>query len=74
MSMSDTTKRGAGRPKAVPQCGPLVLEGGRARAKVEIEIDQRAADELTESDRGDMVDGADALAKLRGRTRDGGTG
>lgn len=40
--------RGVGRPKARPQAGPLVLEGGRARAKLEVELGEETAGELKE--------------------------
>jgi hypothetical protein len=46
--MDDASKRRAGRPKAVPQSGPLVLEGGPQRVKVELEIGRATADELKE--------------------------
>ena len=46
--MESNGKRRIGRPKAVPQTGPLVLAGGRARVKVEIEIAEATADELRE--------------------------
>jgi hypothetical protein len=36
--------------------------------------EQGLADAIDEADRGDLVDGASALAKLRGRARDGGAG
>ncbi len=44
--METNGKLRIGRPKAVPQSGPLVLEGGRARVKVEFELGERTADEL----------------------------
>jgi hypothetical protein len=46
--MDGASTRRVGRPKAIPQTGPLVLGGGRARAKVELEIAQATADELKE--------------------------
>jgi hypothetical protein len=46
--MEDGSKRRVGRPKATPQTGPLVLEGRRARVKIEIEIADATADELKE--------------------------
>jgi hypothetical protein len=46
--MESKAKRRIGRPKAVPQTGPLVLEGGRARVKVELEIAEGTLDELRE--------------------------
>ena len=46
--MEGNAKRRIGRPKAVPQSGPLVLEGSRVRVKVEIEIPEVTADELKE--------------------------
>jgi hypothetical protein len=44
----DTTKRKAGRPKAPPRTGPLVLGDDRGRTKVTLEISERAASELAE--------------------------
>jgi hypothetical protein len=44
----DSSKRKAGRPKASPQTGPLVLEGNRARVKIELEIASATADDLKE--------------------------
>ena len=46
--MDDASKRRVGRPKATPQSGPLVLEGGRARVTLELEIAEATADELKE--------------------------
>jgi hypothetical protein len=46
--MENGSKRHVGRPKASPQTGPLVLEGGRARVKMELEIADTTADELKE--------------------------
>jgi len=40
--------RGVGRPKARVQTGPLVLEGNRSRAKLELEIGAETAGELTD--------------------------
>jgi hypothetical protein len=42
----ETSKRRVGRPKAVPQTGPLVLTERRARTKVEIEISADTAQHL----------------------------
>ncbi len=44
----DSSKRKAGRPKARPQTGPLVLEGNRARVTIELEIASETADDLKE--------------------------
>src|SRR5882672_2820886 len=44
----DSSKRRAGRPKASAQTGPLVLEGNRARVKIELEIASVTADDLKE--------------------------
>jgi len=41
-------KRAVGRPKARPQTGPLVLEASRARAKLEVELGEETAGELTD--------------------------
>jgi hypothetical protein len=46
--MEDGSKRRVGRPKARTQTGPLVLEGGRARQKIEVELGEATADELKE--------------------------
>jgi hypothetical protein len=43
-----SSKRGVGRPKARPQTGPLVLEGSLARTKLEVELGEETASELTE--------------------------
>jgi len=43
-----STKRGVGRPKARLQTGPLVLEGNRTRAKIEVELGEGTAGELKE--------------------------
>ena len=40
--------RGVGRPKARLQTGPLVLEASRARAKLELELGEETAGELTD--------------------------
>jgi len=45
---NSSNKKRAGRPKARPQTGPLVLEGSRAREKMEIELGEATADELKE--------------------------
>jgi hypothetical protein len=42
----ETNQRKAGRPKAAPRTGPIVLGDDRARTKVTLEITERAADEL----------------------------
>jgi hypothetical protein len=44
----ESSKRRVGRPKAIPQTGPLVLEGSRARMKMEIELPEETVDELKE--------------------------
>ena len=44
----DNNKRRTGRPKASAQTGPLVLEGNRARVKIELEIASVTADDLKE--------------------------
>lgn len=44
----DTKERKVGRPKATPRTGPLVLGDDRGRAKVTLEISERAAAELGE--------------------------
>jgi hypothetical protein len=46
--MESSSTRRVGRPKATPQTGPLVLEGGRDRIKIGIEIAADAADEVKE--------------------------
>ena len=65
--MDESSKRRVGRPKATPQAGPLVLEGGRARVKVELEIGDRTVEELKEYvrwvERSSAVEGRDALFK-----------
>jgi len=43
-----SSKRSVGRPKARPPSGPLVLEGSRARAKMEVELGEETAGELKE--------------------------
>ena len=43
-----SSKRRAGRPKAPPQTGPLVLDGGRIRTKLEIELGEETGAELKE--------------------------
>jgi hypothetical protein len=40
--------RGVGRPKARVQTGPLVLEGNRSRSKLELEVGEETAGELTD--------------------------
>lgn len=42
--MENDSKKRVGRPKATPQTGPLVLEGSRARTKVEVEIAHATAE------------------------------
>ncbi len=44
----DTKERKVGRPKATPRTGPLVLGDDRGRARVTLEISERAAGELAE--------------------------
>ena len=44
----DTNQRKVGRPKAPPRTGPLVLGEDHARAKVTLEVSERAAEELAE--------------------------
>jgi hypothetical protein len=44
----EAKKRRAGRPKAAPQTGPLVLEDDRRRVKIEVEIAEPTAEELGE--------------------------
>ena len=46
--MENSSKRRVGRPKGIPQTGPLVLEGSRARAKIEVELPEATAEELHE--------------------------
>jgi hypothetical protein len=46
--MDNNSKRRVGRPKTSPQTGPLVLEGSRARVKMELEMAEATADELRE--------------------------
>ncbi len=43
--MDNGSKRSVGRPKVRPQTGPLVLEGSRARVKLDVEIGDDTADE-----------------------------
>ena len=43
-----TNQRKVGRPKAPPRTGPIVLGEDYARAKVTLEISERAAEELAE--------------------------
>jgi hypothetical protein len=47
----ETNQRKVGRPKAPPRTGPLVLGEDCARAKVTLEISERAAEELAEYSR-----------------------
>jgi hypothetical protein len=44
----ETNQRRVGRPKALPRSGPLVLGEDHARAKVTLEISERAAQELAD--------------------------
>ncbi|HZL17501.1 MAG TPA: hypothetical protein VFG23_07125 [Polyangia bacterium] len=44
----DSNQKKAGRPKAPPRTGTLVLAEGQARTKVTFEISERAAEELAE--------------------------
>jgi hypothetical protein len=44
----DTNQRKVGRPKAPPRTGPRVLGEDHARAKVTLEVSERAAEELAE--------------------------
>jgi hypothetical protein len=46
--MENSSKRRVGRPKATQQTGPLVLEGSRARTKIEVELPDATAEELNE--------------------------
>src|SRR5712671_1772238 len=46
--MDNGSKRRVGRPKARPQTGPLVLEGSQARVRLDVEVVDSTADELTE--------------------------
>jgi hypothetical protein len=63
----EATKRRAGRPKAAPQTGPLVLEEDGRRVKIEVEIAEPTADELREYARwvelSSAINTADAMAK-----------
>jgi hypothetical protein len=63
----EAMKRRAGRPKAAPQTGPLVLEDDRRRVKIEIELPEGTADELNEYARwveiSSTVTTADALSR-----------
>ena len=43
-----SSKRSVGRPKTRPQTGPLVLEGGRVRVKLEVELAEETVGELKE--------------------------
>ena len=47
MENASRTRR-VGRPKARLQTGPLVLEASRARAKLELELGEETAGELTD--------------------------
>jgi hypothetical protein len=46
--MENSSKRSVGRPKATQQTGPLVLQGSRARTKIEVELPEATAEELNE--------------------------
>jgi hypothetical protein len=46
--MENSSKRRVGRPKATQQTGPLVLQGSRARTKIEVELPDATAEELSE--------------------------
>jgi hypothetical protein len=46
--MENSSKRRVGRPKATQQTGPLVLQGSRARTKIEVELPEATAEELNE--------------------------
>jgi hypothetical protein len=46
--MNDSSKRRVGRPRSARQTGPLVLEGGRACVRLELEIAEKTAQELNE--------------------------
>ena len=46
--MENSSKRRVGRPKATQQTGPLVLQGSRARTKIEVELPDATAEELNE--------------------------
>jgi hypothetical protein len=46
--MDGTSKRRVGRPKTIPQSGPLVLEAGRARVTLDLEVAEATAEELRE--------------------------
>jgi len=46
-----SSNKRAGRPKASPQTGPLVLEGDRVRVKIELELSAETAAELKEYSR-----------------------
>ena len=43
-----SSKRRVGRPKARPQTGPLVLEGSQHLVKLEVDVTDSTAEELTE--------------------------
>jgi hypothetical protein len=43
-----SSKRAVGRPKRLPQTGPLVLEGSRSRLKLEVELGEETVGELKE--------------------------
>jgi len=44
----ESSKRRVGRPKSEPRNGPLVLDEGRSRVKIELELSAATARELAE--------------------------
>lgn len=46
--MDKNSKRRVGRPKATPPSGPLVMQGSRARMKMELPLVEATANELKE--------------------------
>lgn len=46
--MDNNSKRRVGRPKTTPPSGPLVMEGSRARMKMELPLAEATANELKE--------------------------
>ena len=64
----ESNKRRAGRPKALPQTGPLVLSERRARTKIEIEIAADAAEDLAEYVRWVELSEGMSTADARGAT------
>jgi hypothetical protein len=65
-----SNKRRAGRPKARPQTGPLVLEGSQARVKLEVEVIDATADELTEYVRWVELSSSIATSDAKSKTVD----